>query len=76
MRSLAGYLSLMKGTCSMCNIRCDQCNRKLAEGSYTFLSIKCPRCGHLNQFNNQERRRAPNQGANDGSLSNRSLARR
>ncbi|WP_373691443.1 Com family DNA-binding transcriptional regulator [Azonexus sp.] len=30
-------------------IRCGACNRKLAEAEYTRLSIKCPRCGAINQ---------------------------
>ncbi|WP_297572550.1 Com family DNA-binding transcriptional regulator [uncultured Deefgea sp.] len=29
-------------------IRCAQCDKKLAEGQYTALNIKCPRCGALN----------------------------
>jgi len=29
-------------------IRCGQCVRKLAAGAYTWLEIKCPRCGTLN----------------------------
>ncbi|QDQ27690.1 Com family DNA-binding transcriptional regulator [Chitinimonas arctica] len=29
-------------------IRCGHCNRKLGEGRYTVLTIKCPRCGTLN----------------------------
>lgn len=29
-------------------IRCAGCGRKLAEGRYTELRIKCPRCGALN----------------------------
>ncbi|HCE41291.1 MAG: Com family DNA-binding transcriptional regulator [Alcanivorax sp.] len=28
-------------------VRCDRCRRKLAEAVYTWISIKCPRCGHL-----------------------------
>ncbi|WP_366143628.1 Com family DNA-binding transcriptional regulator [Zoogloea sp.] len=31
-------------------IRCGKCNRKLGEGEYTRLNIKCPRCGTLNQL--------------------------
>lgn len=31
-------------------IRCGSCRRKLAEGEYTRLSIKCPRCGAFNQL--------------------------
>ncbi|PCJ33082.1 MAG: Com family DNA-binding transcriptional regulator [Gammaproteobacteria bacterium] len=30
------------------DIRCGHCDRKLAEGSYYSLSIKCPRCKTLN----------------------------
>lgn len=30
------------------DIRCGQCARKLAAGAYTWLEIKCPRCGTLN----------------------------
>ncbi|MFD2664628.1 Com family DNA-binding transcriptional regulator [Halomonas halophila] len=34
----------------MDEIRCTQCNRKLARASrYDRIEIKCPRCGHLNQ---------------------------
>lgn len=29
-------------------IRCGNCNRKLAEADYRRLVIKCPRCGALN----------------------------
>ncbi|MDO8776187.1 MAG: Com family DNA-binding transcriptional regulator [Burkholderiaceae bacterium] len=29
-------------------IRCGDCRRKLAEGLYTRLEIKCPRCGTHN----------------------------
>ncbi|NHR08028.1 Com family DNA-binding transcriptional regulator [Chromobacterium haemolyticum] len=31
-------------------IRCGQCGRKLAEGAYLTLNIKCPRCRTLNHF--------------------------
>lgn len=31
-------------------IRCGQCHRKLAEGTYTALVIKCPRCKTLNHL--------------------------
>ncbi|MBX9833631.1 MAG: Com family DNA-binding transcriptional regulator [Burkholderiaceae bacterium] len=34
----------------MNEIRCGSCRRKLGEGVYVALSIKCPRCGVLNQF--------------------------
>ncbi|MBR4876581.1 MAG: Com family DNA-binding transcriptional regulator [Rhodocyclaceae bacterium] len=29
-------------------IRCGHCRRKLGEGDYIRLAIKCPRCGTLN----------------------------
>ncbi|HGL5374053.1 TPA: Com family DNA-binding transcriptional regulator [Citrobacter farmeri] len=32
----------------MKEIRCGHCRRKLAEGAFFCLSIKCPRCGTLN----------------------------
>ncbi|WP_331428941.1 Com family DNA-binding transcriptional regulator [Delftia sp. ZNC0008] len=35
---------------AMEEIRCGSCRRKLAEGEYTRLSIKCPRCGAFNQL--------------------------
>lgn len=31
-------------------IRCGACGRKLAEGQYLRLSIKCPRCGTINHL--------------------------
>ncbi|WP_413460235.1 Com family DNA-binding transcriptional regulator [Herbaspirillum huttiense] len=31
-------------------IRCEQCNKKLAEALYVRLIIKCPRCRTLNQL--------------------------
>lgn len=31
-------------------IRCGSCRRKLAEGIYTALTIKCPRCGAINSL--------------------------
>lgn len=34
----------------MDEIRCGNCHRKLGEGEYTRLVIKCPRCGVLNQL--------------------------
>ncbi|MBN9342404.1 MAG: Com family DNA-binding transcriptional regulator [Comamonadaceae bacterium] len=34
----------------MNEIRCGNCRRKLGEGIYMALSIKCPRCGALNKF--------------------------
>lgn len=32
------------------DIRCGKCNRKLGEGQYIRLAIKCPRCGGFNNF--------------------------
>ncbi|MDH0050289.1 Com family DNA-binding transcriptional regulator [Comamonas terrigena] len=37
----------------MNEIRCGQCRRKLAEGVFTRLAIKCPRCGAFNQLSAQ-----------------------
>lgn len=34
----------------MQEIRCGACRRKLGEGVFSRLAIKCPRCGALNQF--------------------------
>lgn len=31
-------------------IRCDNCNKKLAEADYRRLAIKCPRCGAMNNL--------------------------
>lgn len=31
-------------------VRCIKCNRKLAEGEFINLSIKCSRCGTLNNL--------------------------
>lgn len=31
-------------------VRCKQCRKKLAEAEFIRISIKCPRCGHLNQL--------------------------
>lgn len=32
------------------DIRCGACGRKLGEGAYQVLSIKCPRCGTINHL--------------------------
>ncbi|QBP09867.1 Com family DNA-binding transcriptional regulator [Cupriavidus metallidurans] len=32
----------------MREIRCGACNRKLGEGDYSRLAIKCPRCKTMN----------------------------
>ncbi|MFG0603490.1 Com family DNA-binding transcriptional regulator [Delftia sp. WSY_4] len=34
----------------MQEIRCGSCRRKLGEGEYFRLCIKCPRCGAFNQL--------------------------
>lgn len=34
----------------MQEIRCGQCARKLGQGSYLHLVIKCPRCGAMNHM--------------------------
>ena len=34
----------------MDEIRCGNCRRKLGEGIFTALTIKCPRCGVLNSL--------------------------
>lgn len=34
----------------MDDIRCGHCRRKLGEGVYARLAIKCPRCGTLNHL--------------------------
>ncbi|MFZ6767146.1 Com family DNA-binding transcriptional regulator [Undibacterium sp. Di26W] len=34
----------------MQEIRCGSCSKKLGFGDYKKLSIKCPRCGVINQF--------------------------
>ncbi|WP_199103896.1 Com family DNA-binding transcriptional regulator [Aquitalea sp. ASV11] len=44
-------------------IRCGQCGRKLAEGWYSTLVIKCPRCRAINHLKAaslpSERQRTP-----------------
>ncbi|WP_189460767.1 Com family DNA-binding transcriptional regulator [Jeongeupia chitinilytica] len=61
-------------------IRCGHCGRKLAEGQYTLLTIKCPRCRALNHLKAESltpvRQRAPTPGANHGRESDHSLAGR
>ncbi len=36
----------------MKELRCGNCRRLLARGQPSNIEIKCPRCGHLNLFNN------------------------
>jgi len=31
-------------------VRCNQCRKKLLEAEFIRISIKCPRCGYLNQL--------------------------
>ncbi|NDP57992.1 MAG: Com family DNA-binding transcriptional regulator [Oxalobacteraceae bacterium] len=54
----------------MQDIRCGNCNKKLGAGIFDQLSIKCPRCGTLNNLRavspKPERRRAPDSGALHG----------
>ncbi len=54
----------------MQEIRCGSCRRKLAEGEYTRLAIKCPRCGAFNHLSAEsafpERHRASTQGKDCG----------
>lgn len=38
----------------MKEIRCRNCNKKLAEADYRRLAIKCPRCGAMNQLKADE----------------------
>ncbi|MFI5443671.1 Com family DNA-binding transcriptional regulator [Polaromonas sp. UC242_47] len=63
-------------------IRCGSCQRKLGEGRYTSLNIKCPRCGALNilrasaadpssQSAPPARRRASSKNGNDNDAQNR-----
>lgn len=35
---------------AMIEIRCGACRRKLGVGRYCHLSIKCPRCGNINDL--------------------------
>lgn len=37
-------------------IRCGACHRKLGEGQYLTLVIKCPRCGAINHLKADEPR--------------------
>lgn len=54
---------------AMQEIRCGQCQRKLAEASYVRLIIKCPRCRAINDLRAErptpERHRASSTGEND-----------
>ncbi|MEG0051631.1 MAG: Com family DNA-binding transcriptional regulator [Comamonas sp.] len=62
---------------AMQEIRCGSCRRKLGEGVFTRLAIKCPRCGAFNQLSAssapQESHRGPEAEIND--KSNHSLDR-
>lgn len=54
----------------MQDIRCGHCCKKLGEGTYAQLKIKCPRCGALNHLRamstEQERPGAPEAGDANG----------
>ncbi|MBU1352088.1 MAG: Com family DNA-binding transcriptional regulator [Gammaproteobacteria bacterium] len=62
----------------MNEIRCGNCRRKLGEGEYSRLVIKCPRCGVMNTLRAESppsaRQGAPDQKGPHGS--HRSLDRR
>ncbi|WP_297575923.1 Com family DNA-binding transcriptional regulator [uncultured Deefgea sp.] len=64
----------------MQNIRCAQCNKKLAEGRFIELSIKCPRCGALNHLKATSLQFDPDHGPDSGvadvHIPHHSLARR
>lgn len=46
----------------MNEIRCGNCRKKLAEGEYIRLAIKCPRCGAFNQLSAQSAPKEPQEG--------------
>lgn len=46
----------------MNEIRCGNCRKKLAEGEYIRLAIKCPRCGAFNQLSAQSAPQEPQRG--------------
>lgn len=46
--SLAAVTTDVTDLQMMEEIRCGACRRKLGEGEFTVLSIKCPRCGAMN----------------------------
>ncbi|MFJ2990921.1 Com family DNA-binding transcriptional regulator [Collimonas sp. NPDC087041] len=54
----------------MQDIRCGNCSKKLGEGEYIALAMKCPRCGTLNHLRAEssepERHRVPVIGAAHG----------
>ncbi|MXR38011.1 Com family DNA-binding transcriptional regulator [Craterilacuibacter sinensis] len=64
----------------MQDIRCGQCNRKLAEGQIITIKIKCPRCHTLNSLSatraEPERHRASPPRANHEQQSHHSVAGR
>lgn len=47
---------------AMNEIRCGNCRKKLAEGEYIRLAIKCPRCGAFNQLSAQSAPQEPQRG--------------
>jgi phage FluMu protein Com len=50
----------------MREVRCGNCRKKLFEGSFSEIDIKCPRCGTMHKLRTQspepEGRRAPDSG--------------
>jgi phage FluMu protein Com len=55
----------------MIDVRCGKCRKKLAEGVFTELSIKCPRCLTLNLKTYESptsAARPPNQEAQHGQI--------
>ncbi|WP_293765816.1 Com family DNA-binding transcriptional regulator [uncultured Aquitalea sp.] len=61
-------------------IRCGQCGRKLAEGQYLTLHIKCPRCRAMNHFkatsHTPEHQGVPDRTRPDAKPTDHSVARR
>ncbi|PUA16824.1 Com family DNA-binding transcriptional regulator [Glaciimonas sp. PCH181] len=64
----------------MLDIRCGNCSRKLGEGEYITLTIKCPRCGTLNHLRATRPapacRRASDSGVHHGCKSDHPVAGR
>ncbi|WP_099737245.1 Com family DNA-binding transcriptional regulator [Comamonas sp. 26] len=46
----------------MDEIRCGSCRKKLGEGVFQRLNIKCPRCGAFNQLSAQSATPEPQRG--------------
>lgn len=47
----------------MDEMRCNGCRRLLARGQPGNIEIKCPRCGHMNFFNNLKANEPPSAGS-------------